>query len=71
MQPASIVEQFDVPRNILLRRGAGRILGAIHELDLKCPVRGLREGVVETDPGPSDRPQQFQLSQRVPYSSDV
>ena len=53
MEPASIIEQFDVSGNLPLGYLTGWELLPVDELDLERPVRRFREGVIVANPGPA------------------
>ena len=54
MQTRTIIAEFDVPRNILLRLLARRVNRPVNTLDLHRRVERLGQGVIEADSRPPD-----------------
>src|SRR5919106_5580990 len=65
MNSLMIVEDFDVPRNILLRRVPRRIRRAVHTLDLERTIKRLRQRVIITTPSPPKRLSHIILDERL------
>ena len=65
MQPATIIEQFNVAGNLLPRDLTGWELLTVNELNFERTIRRFREGIVVTNTGPSHRLANIQALQHV------
>ena len=65
MDTTTVVSELDVPGDITSGMFTGRILRAMHTLNLQHSEERLRHRIIETDTGPPDRLDDLQRFERV------